>query len=28
MKAPLPGSLVCFCLQITEIDPLQYDLIF
>ncbi|MBT1576938.1 DNA polymerase III subunit alpha ['Elaeagnus angustifolia' witches'-broom phytoplasma] len=22
------GSLVCFCLQITEIDPLQYDLIF
>ncbi|WP_252861456.1 DNA polymerase III subunit alpha [New Jersey aster yellows phytoplasma] len=22
------GSLVCFCLQITEIDPLQYELIF
>lgn len=22
------GSLVCFCLEITEIDPLKYDLIF
>ncbi|MBS2126426.1 DNA polymerase III subunit alpha ['Fragaria x ananassa' phyllody phytoplasma] len=22
------GSLVCFCLQITEIDPLKYNLIF
>ncbi|CAP18284.1 DNA polymerase III, alpha subunit [Candidatus Phytoplasma mali] len=22
------GSLVCFCLDITEIDPLKYDLIF
>ncbi|MBZ2279985.1 hypothetical protein K4105_05765, partial [Buchnera aphidicola] len=28
LRGSSSGSLVCFCLQITEIDPLQYDLIF